>query len=298
MESSQAKKKTRKRPGRHLKQNRRVEQRERMMAAREQELGEQEGEEGASKVEKVYDENNPFFGAFSSLLRNFPCKMVMPDVRVPMHVKEQEVQGLSRDLVRLLRWDLPRSQISFSRHDGSALIGDVSDFFRVSIDAVKYSSSAAVGGKKRIIIYERISSGMKEVRIAALGGHGFPVFAPPGHYMIPTEIDRGIEKGEKIMPLVHETAKIGPIQRANFLSAMERKGGVNFNPQISGGYRPNANFEVTINETQLSNAIKDGLEFFQNRFSCLVYGVGRWDQQKVWWDGKIPLCYTDISTCK
>ena len=289
-------------------QNRRVEQRERMLAEREQERREQEleeqepeeqeSEEEAIKVGKVYDDDNPFFGAFSFLLRNFPSKMVIPDVRVPKHVTEHEVEGLSRDLVQLLRWDLPRSQISFSHHDGSALIDDVSDFFRVSVDAVKYSVSAAVGGKKRIIIYERVFSGMKEVRIAALGGHGFPVFAPPGHYLIPAEIERGIEKWKKITPLVHETAKIGPIQRSNFLSAMQRKGGVNFNPQISGGYRPNANFEVTIDETQLANAIKDGLDFFQNRFSCLVYGVGRWDQQKMCWDGKIPLCYTNIRASK
>ena len=290
-------------------QNRRVEQRERMMAEREQERREQEleeqeqepeeqeGEEEPSRVGKVNDDDNPFFGAFSFLLRNFPCKMVIPDVTVPKHV-EHEVQGLSRDLVRLLRWDLPRSQISFSHHDGSALIGDVSDFFCVSVDAVKYSAPAAVGGKKRIIIYERVFSGMKEVRIAALGGHGFPVFAPPGHYLIPVEIEKGTEKGKRITPLVHETAKIGPIQRSNILSAMERNGGVNFNPQISGGYRPNANFEITIDETQLDNAIKDGLDFFQNRFSCLVYGVGRWDQQKMCWDGKIPLCYTDIRASK
>ena len=48
----------------------------------------------------------------------------------------------------------------------------------------------------------------------------------------------------------------------------------------------------------LYNAIRDGLQFFQNQFSGIVYGVGCWDQQKNWWDGKIPLCYANIATQK
>ena len=174
---------------------------------------------------------------------------------------------------------------------------NVADSLSASIGEVKFASFA-LAGKKRIMVYERTISRTKEVRIAALGGHGFPVFAPPGHSLIPPKIDRGIEGRKQILPLVHETAKIEEIQESNFLSAMDRKGGINFHPQVSGGYRPNAHFEVTIGETQLFNAINDGLDFFENRFSCLVYGVGRWDQRRTWWDGKIPLYYTDITMRK
>ena len=72
MEASEGKKKARKRPGRHLKQNRRVEQRERMQREREeaQALAEAEAdqnlnEQGAIMAEnvKVFHEKSPFLGS-------------------------------------------------------------------------------------------------------------------------------------------------------------------------------------------------------------------------------------------
>ena len=132
------------------------------------------------------------------------------------------------------------------------------------------------------------------MRIGALGGHGFQVFAPPGHCLIPKP-NANASCPSYVTPLIHETDKIGPIKKANFLSSMDRAGGINFNPRVSGGYRPKANFEVSIDQMQLTRAIEDGLEFFQNHFSSLCYGVGSWDWQKNWWDGKIPLHYTCIN---
>ena len=82
--------------------------------------------------------------------------------------------------VRLLRWDLPKTGISFSCLDGSAIIGEVANHLKVLVEILMYSTSALIGGrdKMRVLIYEHWSSGVKEVRIFALGGHGFPVFSP------------------------------------------------------------------------------------------------------------------------
>ena len=117
-------------------------------------------------------------------------------------------------------------------------------------------------------------------------------FFPPGHCLIPKP---GKSGPSDFTPLYHETDKIGPIKMANFLSSMDRPGGINFHPQVSGGYRPRANFDVTIDEVQLTRALNDGLAFFENRFSGLVYGMGKWDFQTHWWNGKIPLDYTCIN---
>ena len=156
---------------------------------------------------------------------------------------------------------------------------------------MKSVAGGFIGEKIRTVVFEHLFRENKEQRVAAVGGHGFAVFAPPGHSLIPRPcVCCPKDQDNLITPLVHETNKIGQIQKANFLSSMDRPGGVNFSPQVSGGYRPNANSEVKIDEMQLFNAINDGLQFFQNRFSCIVYGVGCWDQQKNWWDGKIPLC--------
>ena len=73
---------------------------------------------------------------------------------------------------------------------------------------------------------------------------------------------------------------------------MDRPGGVNFSPQVSGGYRPNANSEIRIDEMQLYNAIRDGLQFFSE--SILRYCVwGRLlgsAQELAGWENSPLLC--------
>ena len=230
----------------------------------------------AKKV-KVFDEKSPFFSAFSFLSENFPRKTVVPGDGMQSRSKEQDMQQLSRKLVRLLRWDLPHSGIPFSRHDGSALIEDVADCLRVSIDMVRCASASIDTKKKkmRTIVFELFSHGRKEIRVAALGGHGFPVYAPPGHCLI---TNLSPEDGTQVTPLVHETDKVSLIKQAGYLSSMDRNGGINFHPKVSGGYRPNANYEISIDDAQLVNAINDGLQFFHNHFSGIVFGVGQWNQ--------------------
>ena len=55
---------------------------------------------------------------------------------------------------------------------------------------------------------------------------------------------------------------------------MDRVGGINFHPRKAGGYQPNAGFE--------------------NHFSGLIFGMGKWKEADSWWDGVIPLRYLEI----
>ena len=64
---------------------------------------------------------------------------------------------------------------------------------------------------------------------------------------------------------------------------MDHPGGINFHPQVSGGYRPNANSEIRIDETQLFNAIRDGLQFF----SKSILGSAK---ELVGWENSPLLC--------
>ena len=90
---------------------------------------------------------------------------------------------LSRKLVQLLGWDLPKSKIPFLTQDGSAKIHEVAKYFGISVDDVK-DAAFPVGKngegriKEKVIMYELISYGNTEIQISALGGHGFPVFTP------------------------------------------------------------------------------------------------------------------------
>ena len=95
-------------------------------------------------------------------------------------------------------------------------------------------------------------------------------------------------------PLVHETGSSDAIKKSGYSSSMERIGGINFNPRVSGGYRPRAALVVHITEEKLILAIREGFQFFENCFSSLVFGVGKWNQEEMYWDGKIPLEYLSI----
>ena len=45
---------------------------------------------------------------------------------------------------------------------------------------------------------------------------------------------------------------------------MDRVGGINFHPRKAGGYRPNAGFEILVGETELNQALGDGIVFFDS----------------------------------
>ena len=189
----------------------------------------------------------------------------------------------------LLRWQLPSSRLAYSSLDGSAAHEDVAKHLKVSPVEVPKAALPDDGGKRCIIIFELTIAGHREQRIAALGGHAFAVFSPVGELPnCPISVT-----GARSMPsLVHETDKAGLIRRSGYLSSMERPGGINFTVSHRGGYRKKADSLVTIRSEKLILAIYDGFNFFENRFSGIVYGARQWKGTK--WEGKIPVSYLDI----
>ena len=288
------KKKCRVRAGRHKKEKRRVETRERMI--QEKEANREAEREEMAKVEKdrkkgigsIKDKKCKSYAAYQRLEVS---QTFLPNLRL----KKEEVKNLewlSRKMVKLLRWDLPTSDITYRKTDGSVSVAHLAHHFGVPEDILEKASSSDVGkGKQRMIVFEERVIGTQETerRIAALGGHSFGVKFPPGHKMIEKE------DVEKFSPLVHETDAREKIEASMFLSAMHRAGGINFSVKKPGGYRRNANTIITINAEQLASAIASGFTFFHNEFSGLVFGLGRKNEDGSW-DGKIPIEFLTFST--
>ena len=167
-------KRVRKRPGRHLLQNRRVGQREGMV---QDEVVENDFEveqlRMLSQHQPKFLPSSPLFPAYKFLEKNFICKRVVcpPKPKNPKNAKR-----LSITLIRLLRWNLPFSKIPFSAEDGSAKVSDVATYFGVTVKAIKEATSTGGGGageKVRMVIYELISSSKTDMRISAVGDMGF-----------------------------------------------------------------------------------------------------------------------------
>ena len=286
------KKKTRSRPPRHLKEKRRGEQREKMIKEKE---GKRDAErEEMVKVERemtkgigsIKNDQNRCFAAYCHLEVS---QTFLPDQKLTTK-GARELESLSRKMVRLLRWDLPSSGLSFRKVDGSVNVAVLARYFRVKEEMVEKATSSDVGkGKRRMIVIEErvVGTKKKERRIAALGGHGFAVQSPPGHKIIEKET------AGQFAPLVHETDARAEIERSGYLSAMHRAGGINFTIREPGGYRPKANTIIAIHSHQLVAAIETGLTFFHNPYSGLVFGVGKQNDDGSW-DGKIPLEFLTI----
>ena len=118
-------------------------------------------------------------------------------------------------LNQLLRWDLPKSKIPFLTQDGSAEIQEVAKYLGISVDIVKDAAFPEGRNgegriKERVIMYELISNGNTEIQISAIGGHGFPVFTPPGHCLVSI-----LSSGRhQITPLYHKTEAVKAIKTA------------------------------------------------------------------------------------
>ena len=75
-------------------------------------------------------------------------------------------------------------------------------------------------------MYELISYGNTEIQISALGGHGFPVFTPQGHCLVPI-----MSSGRhEITPLYHKIVVVNAVKTESQLSSMDRAGGINIHP--------------------------------------------------------------------
>ena len=135
-------------------------------------------------------------------------------------------------------------------------------------------------------MFQVMKAGKLEKRVAALGGHGFAVFSPPGHWPI------SVQSARQFGRLIHETDKEKEILRSGYIGGMSRYGGVNFSVNQPGGYRKKATALITIEPQNLALAIASGFDFFENRFSGIVYGAGEWRSGS--WEGKIPLRFLHL----
>ena len=288
------KKKCRVKPGRHKKEKRRVEQRDRMNEEKdairdaERKDMEQIDIQRIQGIGSIKDDKNRLFAAYHSLE---VTTTVLPEPKLPL-AEVKSLEQLSRQLVKLLRWDLPSSGLTFNQNDGSVNVAHLAQHFRVTQSALVEATSSDVGkGKRRMIAFEErvIGTNRIERRVAALGGHGFHVPHPQGHRLIDKE------DIEIFAPLIHETDARENIEESGFLSAMRREGGINFTSKRPGGYRPKAKTLVTLDAQQMKRAIESGLTFFHNEFSGLVFGVGK-KKENGTWDLKIPTKFFTISS--
>ena len=120
-----------------------------------------------------------------------------------------------------------------------------------------------------------------------MGGYGFAVFSPSGHWPI------SVQSARQFGRLIHETDKEKEILRSGYIGGMSRYGGVNVSINQPGEYRKRATALITIEPQNLALAIASGFDFFENRFSGIVYGAGEW--RSGLWEGKIPLHFFHFS---
>ena len=293
-EGGAKKKKCRVKPGRHKTEKRRVEQRDRMNEEKEairdveRNFMKQVDEQRIQGIGSIKDERSRSFNAYWSL----EVKKTFLPVPQLSRTEARGLEQLSRQMVKLLRWDLPSSGVTYNKNDGSVNVAHLARRFHTTPnDLVKATSLDAGRGKPRMIAFEEMVVGTNstEIRVAALGGHGFHVPNPQGHKLIDKD------DAAFFAPLIHETDAREKIEDSSFLSAMSRQGGINFTSKRPGGYRPKADTLVTIDEKQLSSAIKSGLNFYHNEFSGLVFGVGK-KMLDGTWDLRIPMKFFTISS--
>ena len=210
--------------------------------------------------------------------------------KVPFNVKETEEEAddtLSRNLVRLLRDWLPKSGKSYDKNDGSLLLADAAKLLRCSTEEIHKALVLTKGQKIRMMAYRKYSKYHSEDRILVLSGHFFPVKNPLGAFGV------GIEAALQMRVLVHETSALADIKKSDFLSCMNRLGGVNLTVGRSMGYRKSARYEI---EIDVASAVSAGVFFIENRISGLVFGLGHWDKAQNWYNGKIP--FSQFCTAK
>ena len=97
------------------------------------------------------------------------------------------------------------------------------------------------------------------------------------------------ESIKQLAPLTHHTSTTKEIIQAGFLSQQDRKGGVN----LSTGknvLRPRATHKIEVNA---ESALEHGFFFFGNRFSKVVFAMGKWEVDC--WNGKIPMRFLTIT---
>ena len=172
----------------------------------------------------------------------------------PLQQPKTNLNMLSKRLVKLLRWDLPASEIPYNLYDGSASVLIVTRYLRADESDIEMAISDG-SEKPRLFLFQLGNEGKR--KICALGGHGFPVLSPMGNWPISKV------SAASYPVLVHETALGEKIKESGFISSMDRFGGVNFTKGSRGGYQNQANCLVKIQAKNLVSVISFAWEFLR-----------------------------------
>ena len=215
------------------------------------------------------------------------CQIVkMPSAPAPgIFSNSSEGKTISRKLVHLLRHDLPGSGLQFS-DDGAVRVKDViekwkNEGFECTEEKIVASSHKDFGGGKvRYVIGEMTGFGSF---IGAIGGHSFPVSNPLGTDPLSDHA------ATQIKFAYHATTATTKITSSGFISQMQRTGGINCfyktQNELPHAYETNTSgFKIDLVE-----AMKFGIVFQHNRFSDIIFCLGKWDESKGMFDGKLPI---------
>ena len=195
----------------------------------------------------------------------------------------------SKKLSSFLRHNLPKGK--YSTLDGTLDIAVIQSKLGYTEDEILLATHPAYGHKgddglmkRRFIVVDHIHPDRsKETRVAALGGHSIEIRAPPGHYPL------GKESLSKLAPLTHRTSATKEILRTGYLCQQGRKGGINLSTGTNS-YKASASHEI---EIKADAAHKNGHAFFGNRFTDVVFAMGKWEQGQ--WNGKVDLEFLKIT---
>lgn len=234
------------------------------------------------RIDQVKYEKNKFWTAYKRLDKFLSFKIASPDPMPDFQELSFKVGNqISHDMVSWLRDKVSRSTAHYSNVDGSMELTELASILGVEDHLLYLATSIKFdkNGKRRLLVYKEIQPIRSVYRVSALGGHFFPVFSPPGLYPICREAASLLKRA------YHRTNAGKEIQRDRVLDAMKRPGGVNFSTGDAPGYRDRASYLITV---KLEEAIKKA-EYMHNRFSGLIFGMGNWNQENSWWDGKIPV---------
>ena len=102
---------------------------------------------------KVFDEQSTFYHAFHHLQENLPFKVAIPYEKAHDEFEIVKLQGLSRQLVSMLRWNLPKTGIAYDSVDDSVHLEDAAKHLKRSPEAIVRACSPFVGGKGRLIVF-------------------------------------------------------------------------------------------------------------------------------------------------
>ena len=115
---------------------------------------------------KLFDPNSPLFDVYLAMEENFCCKFGVALAMTPRQQPKTNLIMLSKRLVKLLRWDLPASEIPYNLYDGSASVLIVTRYLRADESDIEMAISDG-SEKPRLFLFQLGNEGKR--KICALG---------------------------------------------------------------------------------------------------------------------------------